>query len=332
MTDGAAPRHYYNEIDEYAAQWLRNQIDEGLIAPGVVDTRSIVDVQPDDLEGFTQCHFFAGLGGWPFALRLAGWPDSRRVWTGSCPCQPFSVAGSQHGFADKRHLWPEFQRLIAKQRPPVVFGEQVASAAQWLRLVRGDLEAMDYAVGAMPIEAASAGADHFRDRYWFVADHDEQCASEEWQQRSREFGGSGSTAEDHLEVVADSVREGSHAGAHAGVHSREESARAWDVDPAGYCRSSLVDLARLGWGEGWTEHEFRGRGFTAAVASIDGCQYVECTEGKQPVWRRLPPPRVRWLGNGIPARVAKLRALGNAIDPRPAVQMIRAYMDCRPRP
>lgn len=48
---------YYNEIDPFAAQWLRNLIDAGLIAPGVVDTRSIEDVTPNDLKGFKQCNF-----------------------------------------------------------------------------------------------------------------------------------------------------------------------------------------------------------------------------------------------------------------------------------
>lgn len=125
---------YYNEIDPYAAQWLRNLIDAGLIAPGDVDERSIVDVQPEDLEGYTQCHFFAGIAGWSQALRLAGWPDDRPVWTGSCPCQPFSAAGKGAGANDTRHLWPEFFRLIEACRPRTIFGEQVASALgrQWL--------------------------------------------------------------------------------------------------------------------------------------------------------------------------------------------------------
>ena len=79
---------YYNEIDPHAAQWLRNLIAAGHIAPGDVDERSIVEVQPDDLRGYQQCHFFAGIGGWSLALRLAGWPDHRPVWSGSCPCFP----------------------------------------------------------------------------------------------------------------------------------------------------------------------------------------------------------------------------------------------------
>ncbi|EIS8437959.1 hypothetical protein L0451_000460 [Salmonella enterica] len=60
---------YYNEIDPFAAAWLQNLIDAGCIAPGVVDTRSIEEVTANDLKGFTQCHFFAGIGVW----RNADW-------------------------------------------------------------------------------------------------------------------------------------------------------------------------------------------------------------------------------------------------------------------
>lgn len=168
---------YYNEIDPYAAQWLRNLIKAGHIAQGDVDERSIVDVQPDDLKGYTQCHFFAGIGGWSYALRLAGWADDRPVWTGSCPCQPFSAAGKQEGFADHRHLWPELKRLIEKRLPAVFFGEQVTNKA-WLARARRDLDAMGYAMGAMPIKARTIGAKHGRPRFWFVADS-------EWDQQPR---------------------------------------------------------------------------------------------------------------------------------------------------
>lgn len=163
---------YFNENHPFAAQWLRNLIKAGHIAPGDVDERSIADVRPDDLKSYTQCHFFAGIGGWSYALRLAGWDDDRPVWTGSCPCQPFSAAGQQKGEADARHLWPEFRRLIAECRPSIVFGEQVASklGRGWLTGVRTDLEALAYAVGAADLGAASVGAPHIRQRLWWVAD------------------------------------------------------------------------------------------------------------------------------------------------------------------
>lgn len=167
---------YYNEIDPFAAQWLRNLIQAGLIAPGEVDERSIEDVRPDDLRGFKQCHFFAGIGGWSYALRLAGWLDEREVWTGSCPCQAFSVAGKQSGFNDKRHLWPSWDRLIEQCKPAVIFGEQVSAAIRhgWLDLVQADLEAKGYALGSFVLGAHSVGAPHIRQRLYFVASTDTQ--------------------------------------------------------------------------------------------------------------------------------------------------------------
>jgi hypothetical protein len=147
---------WYNENDAYAARWLRELIREGLIADGEVEERSIVDVRPVDLRGFTQCHLFAGIGVWSYALRLAGWPDDRPVWTGSCPCQPFSAAGKGGGFDDERHLWPAFHWLIQHGAPDVVFGEQVASAdgLAWLDLVQADLAGAGYASGAIDLCAA----------------------------------------------------------------------------------------------------------------------------------------------------------------------------------
>lgn len=163
---------YYNEIDEAAAHVLRAQIKAGVIAPGEVDTRSIRDVHATDVRGFVQCHFFAGGGLWSVAARLAGWPDDRSLWTGSCPCQPFSGAGKQRGIDDPRHLWPDFFRIIRDARPHVVVGEQVSGKAGygWLDGVRSDLEGEGYACGAVDIPACSIDAPHQRNRlYWTAA-------------------------------------------------------------------------------------------------------------------------------------------------------------------
>jgi DNA (cytosine-5)-methyltransferase 1 len=162
-------RVYYNEFDPYCAQWLRNLMAEGLIPAGVVDDRDIRQVQPSDVREFDQCHFFAGLGGWAYAFHLARWEGP--AWTGSCPCQPFSSAGKRRGFADERHLWPEWFRLIRECRPAVLFGEQVASAigGGWLDAVFADLEGQGYACGAADLCAASVKAKHPRQRLFFVA-------------------------------------------------------------------------------------------------------------------------------------------------------------------
>jgi DNA (cytosine-5)-methyltransferase 1 len=165
---------YYNEVDPFAAAWLRELIKAGCIAPGEVDERSIEDVRPDDLRDFSQCHFFAGIGVWSHALRCAGWPDDRPVWTGSCPCQPFSAAGKGAGFADERHLWPAWFHLIVHAKPWAVpiFGEQVASkdGLAWLDLVQADLEGAGYACGAVDTCAAGFGAPHIRQRLYWVAE------------------------------------------------------------------------------------------------------------------------------------------------------------------
>ena len=163
---------YYNEFDPFAAAWLKELIKDGLIADGIVDERSIADVQPEDLKGFTQCHFFAGIGGWSAAARLAGWSDDSPMWTGSPPCQPFSTAGNRKGQDDERHLWPVFFDLIRECAPSVVFGVQVASAIRtgWFDDLQNDMEAEGYATAMVVLPACSVGAPHKRDRLWYVAE------------------------------------------------------------------------------------------------------------------------------------------------------------------
>lgn len=162
---------FYNEHDPFAAAWLRELIADGLIAPGDVDERSIEDLTPDDLRPFRQVHFFAGVGVWSLAARIAGIPDDAPLWTGSCPCQPFSAAGQGKGFTDERHLWPAFHYLIEQCGPDLIVGEQVAGAGgdAWLDAVQADMEATSYAFGAVETVACGFGAPHKRSRNYWVA-------------------------------------------------------------------------------------------------------------------------------------------------------------------
>ena len=191
--------NYYNDFDKSDAQWLNELIKAGHIADGIVDDRSIKDVMPSDLKGFTQCHFFAGIGGWPLALRTAGWADDRPVWTGSCPCQPFSCAGKKKGVKDDRHLWPELYRLIKECRPPVVFGEQVAqkAGAAWFDIVQADMAKEDYACWMVVFPACSVGSPQRRQRLYWVADSG--GAGSPWSERcgaaGKERSSSGHSAE-----------------------------------------------------------------------------------------------------------------------------------------
>jgi len=158
--------NFYNEIDPFAAAWLRELIKADQIAPGIVDERSIEDITPDELRQYTQCHFFAGIGVWSYALRCAGWPDDRPVWTGSCPCQSLSTA--THGKSTAKELWPAFEALIAGGKPSTVFGEQVPKH-WWVDRLVGDLESLDYNIGGAILPAYSTGKDHARARFYFVA-------------------------------------------------------------------------------------------------------------------------------------------------------------------
>ena len=162
---------FYNEIDPYCCAWLSNLMDAGLITPGKIDDRSIKEITGSDVAGYERVHFFAGIAGWDYALNLANW-GSRFVWTGSCPCQPFSEAGKQQAQNDARHLWPIWSRIIGECRPASIFGEQVADAITfgWLDEVAYDLEEKDYAVASAVLPACSIGSPHKRDRLFFVAD------------------------------------------------------------------------------------------------------------------------------------------------------------------
>lgn len=275
---------YYNEIDPYAAQWLRNLIAAGHIPAGDVDERSIDDVIPSDLAGYAQCHFFAGIGGWAYALRLAGWPDDRPVWTGSCPCQPFSVAGTGAGFADERHLWPSWFHLIEQRRPVVIFGEQVEAAIRhdWLDLVHADMEGAGYTVGAACLPAASVGAPHQRQRVWFVADATGagRCGREPTARGYEESGRSGEISSlAHTSKTRPSEQRG----------RRDESARLTPAVVSGP----------------WSELKF-----------------LPCTDGKT----RPTQPGLFPLAYGVPGRVGRLRAYGNAIVPQVAAEFIAAYL------
>lgn len=162
---------YYNDDDPWCVAWLDALVSSGVLPYGPIDSRSITAVSAADLRGFRACHFFAGIGGWAEALRLAAWPDTIQVWTGSC-CQPFSNAGLGRGATDARHLWPEWYRLICECRPTAILGEQTAGARglDWLDVVRADLEDAGYAVAAAGLPACGVGAPHRRQRLWFVAD------------------------------------------------------------------------------------------------------------------------------------------------------------------
>lgn len=334
---------YYNEINPTAAQWLRNLIADGHIAPGVVDERSIEDVTPDELRGFTQCHFFAGVGVWSYALRLAGWPDNKPVWTGSCPCQPFSQAGKGAGFDDERHLWPAFFHLISECRPGVIFGEQVASkdGLAWIDLVQTDLEATNHASGAVDFCSAGLGAPHIRQRLYWVADSSSindykqfnRADERGWEndaQQARMGGGSCCLANTNSEQCQVSHKRP--------CEDNDENGEGQTAQSTGFCSFSGVADSDSNRSQGrlfrgtdteW-ENLYREIGYYGAdyrPLQVNGfwraADWIWCRDGK---WRPIESG-VEPLVNGTPNRMGRLRAYGNAINAEAARAFIASYME-----
>lgn len=300
--------NFYNEIDPVAAAWLRELIKAGHIADGVVDERSIEDITPEELREYTQCHFFAGIGVWSYALRQAGWPDDKPVWTGSCPCQPFSIAGKKGGTSDERHLWPAFFHLIGECKPTTVFGEQVDAAIRqgWLDLVQADLEGIGYTFGAACLPACGFGAPHIRQRLYFVA----QSSGKRWKRRQ-------GTTQGRLSNGPDAGRFQGHDG-FTGTDQASGS--------VGY---SLKPGLEGHTGNGC---DCEGRacppGPTAAPCDSvggfwSGAEWLYCRDEKL----RPIEPGTFPLAHGAAARVGRLRGYGNAIVAPVAQAFIASAME-----
>lgn len=341
---------FYNEIEPFAAQWLRNLIDAGHIAPGVVDERDIQDIVPAELMGYTQVHLFAGIGVWSYALRQAGWPDDRPVWTGSCPCQPFSAAGKGAGFDDERHLWPAFFHLIEQCQPPTVFGEQVTSkdGLAWLDLVHTDMERAGYAFAPFDLCAAGFGAPHIRQRLYFVGDSTSDGRQQRWQAPS--FALQGKCSErtgKHEEPRESGLVEGLGGAGELGY--ADGAAREWvsgglsESEAEGCCerqqdgcqRDGPPNAGTVGVTLGDANHEGlegrrlsaeRARELFAGQAGVAGfwrdADWIWCRDEKyRPVESGTFP-----LAYESPSRVGRLRAYGNAIVADKAKEFVAAFL------
>lgn len=353
--------HLYNEIEPNAAEWLGNLAAAGEIPQGKIDVRPIQEIDPEDLVGVTQFHTFAGIGGWPLALRLAGWTEDDEVWTGSCPCQPFSSAGKGGGVEDERHLWPDFFRLIKERRPSTIFGEQVGSKAGigWLDGVQADLEGEGYACGAVIVGAHSVGAPHIRQRIYWVASLDaDGRMAQDADGLGRGRGRDGDSAGDNGQIQAQGLR------AVGGVEisqcaERQEFGRPGEAGGAGPHAESTGSNSVSGLGDPTGVGQCGGGADRPVLpAEVLGPRHkdifnpwsdfriVPCTDGKA----RRTGARVFPLAHGIPrgvgdggawrkglargasrARIGMLRGSGNAIVPVLAAEFIKTFMELEGR-
>ena len=307
--------NYYNENDSFAAVWLRELIKAGHISEGEVDERSIEDVRPNDLRGYKQCHFFAGIGVWSYALRLAGWPDDRPVWTGSCPCQPFSEAGKRGGITDERHLWPAFYHLIRKCAPRNIFGEQVASkdGLAWFSTVSADLEAAGYAVGGVDLCSAGFGAPHIRQRLYFVGSR--ILANTEGSRRGVEHAA-------HIRSTDASRNASSNSGGSVADERRPDSC-------GGLANNNNTGLPeRVGDRRVQPETVGSPAGQAPERGGLTNgfwanAEWIYCRDGKY----RPIEPESSPLATGVTNRVGKLRGYGNALTAQVAKGFIESYLE-----
>jgi len=324
---------YYNDADPAACAWLRDLIAAGLLPAGEVDERSILEVEPADLRGFAQCHFFAGIGGWPYALRLAGVADDVSVWTGSPPCQPFSQAGQRKGQDDDRHLAPAFLRLVVACRPDIVFGEQVASAAvlgpasrptgpplegpagwAWFDALAADLEAASYAIAAADLPAACIGAPHIRQRLFFGAVRTDRAGN-----GLGDGFGAGSQGRAGMPGRADqcTARPAGLAGGLADSHGRI----------AGHGSLQRSRKHRCEPPDRGADHLAGGHDDPAGPRATDGVwrdpDWLLCRDGR---WRPVEPGSFP-LADGISGRMGLLRGYGNAIVPPLAAEFVTAFLE-----
>jgi DNA (cytosine-5)-methyltransferase 1 len=319
---------YYSENDPFAAAWLRQLVAANLICRGDVDERSITEVAADDLKGYTQHHFFAGIGVWSYALRQAGWPDDLAVWTGSCPCQGFSASGQREGFDDRRHLWPAWFRLAREFRPHVIFGEQVSSkdGLAWFDTVSADLENEGYAVGALDTCAASVGAPHIRQRLYFLADAMRAGRAEGWTgagNRQTSGGCCDGSVADAKRTAYESRRfaiESAEGIGAAGAGTSVESGRRGD---AGVLANSDGGQSCDGYLQ--RGGEYGQRATHAGVSFWSDCEWIPCIDGKA----RPTKPLLFPLATGITNCVGLLRGAGNALCAPQAVAFIESYLEIK---
>jgi DNA (cytosine-5)-methyltransferase 1 len=350
---------YYNEIDPKACAWIRQLIKNDLIMDGEVDERSIIDVQPNDLKGFTRHHFFSGIAGWDYALQLAGWPSDRHVCTASLPCQPFSVAGQQKGKEDDRHLLPHFIELVKQCNFKTIFGEQVPAAIRhgWLDDLCLEMERENYAVGSIVLTAAGAGAPHIRQRLYWVADHISKGRKEQPGERGISRVETGNDAGENIErsgglcgmVFADGTgsqprRQSTEAARHGDTIEPTSSFGGMGNAELRGCEREQINPSR-GIQQTMVEQAESRKPISPPSARVNewnNSEWLYCRDNKyRPIKSCIKP-----LANGLPkrvgyssdpsdpidadntqeARVMRLKGYGNAIVPQIAASFIKAFM------
>ena len=300
----------------------------------------------------THLDLFSGIGGFALAASWAGYqtvgfceiedyprrilskrfpgvPCHRDIWeldgsiyrgvdliTGGYPCQPFSQAGQRKGKEDDRHLWPELRRVIAQARPAFLVAENVAGhITLGLDEVLADLESEGYAGRAIVVPACAKNAPHRRDRVWIIA---KSLAHSRYSESSGRFHQEecGKERQDARDKTRDESTPRSSSGTGGVAHSDGTRLQ-------GFTESNISggEGQKQTAGNGLPTNTNPGKFVGRLGGSLDGIP-----EG-------LDFPR-RWgdgsWEDGIPRvtvgaknRTQRLKALGNAIVPQVAYEIIK---------
>ena len=344
---------WHNDNDPAAVKWLHHAMNREFIPEGHIDSRSIADINADEIRYFIQAHFFAGIGGWPLSLRMAGWHPDRPVWTASLPCQPFSTAGRRRGKDDERHLWPVFRDLVGECRPSVILGEQVASkdGKQWFCDVQNDLHSLGYVAAATDLCAACVGAPHIRQRLYWVAYRDRELRPadfrkvEQRQSDGRRIEGIQHPDGQRSQSWSEATETPRHGSSLEPASERLVNRKSRDASlPSGQAecgptqretgsRNGRMEYPVIQRLEGHARDEPTGTGWPPADGPVatpgfwDDCEWFPFAGQSGKVIFRPVKPGVSPLVDGIPNPVHAIRGYGNAIVPPLAAQFILTVME-----